>query len=106
MANAPTPPAPGGMTVSFLHGWGDLAAAVTVLVLVAVAFLLFTAAGPAVTGRAEWQAWLAARSSGRPAPASEPAQEPAPDPVAEPVADPVAEPVAGGRTPGWQHPLP
>jgi hypothetical protein len=88
MANAPTPPAPGGMTVSFLHGWGDVATVLAVLVVVAVAFLVFTAAGPAVTGRAEWQAWLDARSSGR---------RPA---AADPTAEPTAEPVDGGRTSG------
>jgi hypothetical protein len=59
------------MTVSMLFGWETIATAVTVLVVVAVAFLVVGAASRSSAGRAEWQAWLDARSGRHQDPATD-----------------------------------
>jgi hypothetical protein len=87
MAPLTTTPPPGSMTVPPLFGWGDILILLLLLVAVAVAFFVTTAVGTEAGGRAEWQAWLDARSSSRQAPAPDPGDRPA-----EP-----ACPVSGGR---------
>ena len=61
MTDAPTPPAPGEMTVPLLSGWEGVA---TVLLLVLALVALAALAG-ALRGsrgaRPEWQAWLDGR---------------------------------------------
>ena len=61
---APTTPAPpaGSMTVPFLFQWEVLLTVVVVAVVLAVAFLALSATRPGAEERAEWQAWLGARS--------------------------------------------
>jgi hypothetical protein len=68
MAPLTTTPPPGSMTVSPLFGWGDILILLLLLVAVAVAFFVTTAVGTEAGGRAEWQAWLDARSTSRQAP--------------------------------------
>jgi hypothetical protein len=53
------------MTVPMLAGWEHLATVVTVVLVCALLVAGLLAAGVAGTGRAEWQAWLDARSSRR-----------------------------------------
>ena len=65
MAPAPIPPRPGSMTVPLLFGWEFIVVVLLVLVALAVAFFVMAAAGRNVSERAEMQAWLDARSSGR-----------------------------------------
>jgi hypothetical protein len=68
MPPAPSLPDFGRMTVSPLFGWGTiLAGVVLVLVVATVAFLLL-ASGKGQSGRAEFEAWLDARSPGFGAP--------------------------------------
>ena len=64
MAPAPTSQLPGSMTVSFLADWENLLTVVLLVVLAAMAFVVLMAAGPARSGRSEWQAWLDARTAG------------------------------------------
>ncbi|WP_346618437.1 hypothetical protein [Blastococcus montanus] len=68
MATDPAPALPGNLTVPPLAGWEDLLTAVLLVVAVAVAFVVVLAAGAAVSGRSEWQAWLDARSRRSPQP--------------------------------------
>jgi hypothetical protein len=63
MAPAPTPPAPGSMTVPPLFGWGEILTVLVLLLVLVVVFLVVTAAAPASSRRSEWAAWLDARSS-------------------------------------------
>jgi uncharacterized membrane protein len=72
MASVPTPPAPGSMTVSMMFGWQTIATVVTLLVVVAVVFLLIGSVSRSATGRSEWQAWLDARSGRHDDPATDP----------------------------------
>jgi hypothetical protein len=65
MTPVPTTPAPGSMTVPPLFGWEHVLVAVVVVVVLAVAALAVLAAGTAVSGRSEWQAWLDERSAAR-----------------------------------------
>lgn len=62
--------APGNLTVPLLSGWetigGLLAAVVLGGVLVGALVVLARAARTGASGRSEWQAYLAARSAGRP----------------------------------------
>ncbi|SOD97717.1 hypothetical protein [Blastococcus haudaquaticus] len=71
MTPATTPPAPGSMTVPFLFGWEVVLVGLVLLVVVAVAFLAFGALRAGRDDRTEWQAWLDARSSPRPDPATD-----------------------------------
>ncbi len=50
------------MTVPPLFGWEDILAALGMVIVAAVAFLLIAAVCAAFTGRSEWQAFLAGRS--------------------------------------------
>ena len=69
MPPAPTTPVPGNMTVPPLFGWWEILVLLVVLVVVAVVAFLFVGAGPAASGRSEWQAFLDGRSGPRrPAP--------------------------------------
>jgi hypothetical protein len=54
------------MTVSFLFGWEHVMAAVLLVVVLAVVFFVMAASGRNVSERAEFQAWLDARSNGSP----------------------------------------
>jgi hypothetical protein len=63
MAPVTTPPPPGSMTVPPMFGWEEIVTTLTLLALLAVAFLVAGAAGAAVHGRSEWQAWLDGRSN-------------------------------------------
>jgi hypothetical protein len=74
MAPATSQPIPGNMTVPPLFGWGEILAVLLLLVVVAVAYFVISAAGPDAHGRADWQASLEARSSRRryPAPDDDP----------------------------------
>jgi uncharacterized membrane protein len=71
MAPVTLPPLPGNMTVPPLFGWGDILAVLGLVVLVALAFFVFSAAGSDARGRSEWEASLEARSSRRRYPADE-----------------------------------
>lgn len=71
MAHVPLPPLPGNMTVPPLFGWGDILAVLGLVVLVAVAFVVFAAAGSDPRGRSDWEASLEARSRRRRYPAEE-----------------------------------
>jgi hypothetical protein len=64
MASVPPAHPPGNMTVSFLFGWQHILTGLVLLILLAVIFLLVLAAGRG--RRSEWQAFLDARSTGRP----------------------------------------
>jgi hypothetical protein len=65
------PPPPGSMTVPPLFGWEFIAVVLLLVVALAVAFFVLSAAGRNVSERAEMQAWLEARSNGRREPASD-----------------------------------
>jgi hypothetical protein len=65
------------MTVPPLFGWEAILAVLTILVAVAVTFLVMGATGAGADERSEWQAWLDARSSRRPVPATDPDDRPA-----------------------------
>lgn len=56
---------PGAMTVPFLFGWEHIVLAVLLVIGLAVLFLLIVAGGRNASERAEFQAMLEARSSGR-----------------------------------------
>ena len=71
MAPATTAPLPGSMTVPLLFGWEFIVVVLLVLVALAVAFFLMSAAGRNVSERAEMQAWLDARSNRRREPSTE-----------------------------------
>ncbi len=62
MPPATSGPPPGSMTVPFLFQWEVLLAVVGVAVVLAVTFLALWATRPGPEDRAEWQAWLGARS--------------------------------------------
>ena len=62
MAPVTTPPMPGSMTVPLLFGWEAILTVGALLVALAVAFFVVSAAGTAKGGRSEWQASLDARS--------------------------------------------
>jgi hypothetical protein len=73
------------MTVPLLFGWEGILTVVALLVALAVAFFVVSAAGTARSGRSEWQASLDARSRRPPDPATdgddrsvEPARPPRP----------------------------
>jgi uncharacterized membrane protein len=51
------------MTVPPLFGWEDILTVVALVVVVAIAFFVASAAGRAADSRSEWQAGLEARSS-------------------------------------------
>jgi hypothetical protein len=72
MAPVTLSPLPGGMTVPPLFGWGDILTVLALLVVLAVAFVVITAAGTDASGRAEWQASLDARSGRRRYPTADP----------------------------------
>lgn len=72
MAPVTLPPLPGNMTVPPLFGWGDILAVLALVVLVAVAFFAFSAAGTDARGRSEWEASLEARSTRRRYPGTDP----------------------------------
>ena len=63
MPPAPTAPVPGNLTVPPLFGWWEILVLLVVLVVVAALAFLFLGAGPAASGRSEWQAFLDGRSS-------------------------------------------
>jgi hypothetical protein len=63
MTPAPTPPLPGSMTVPPLFGWQEIVLVLGLLLVVAVAFFVASAAGRSASGRSEFQAMLAARSA-------------------------------------------
>ncbi len=71
MAPATTPLPPGSMTVPPLFGWEHIVTVLLLLVALAVAFLVISAAGSNTRGRAEWQAFLDARSHGSGEPATD-----------------------------------
>lgn len=58
------------MTVPPLFGWEVILTVLVLLVALAVAFFLASAAGTAADDRSDWQAWLDARSSRRRYPTS------------------------------------
>jgi hypothetical protein len=64
------------MTVPPLFGWETIVAVLVLLIVVAVAFFVASAAGRAPSGQSEFQAWLEARSAGYPGPGDEPADAP------------------------------
>jgi hypothetical protein len=64
MTPVPSPPLPGSMTVPPWFGWEAILAVLVLLVVIAVAFFVASAASPDVDGRSEWQAGLDARSQG------------------------------------------
>jgi hypothetical protein len=53
------------MTVPPLFGWEVILTVLVLLVALAVAFFLASAASPAADDRSDWEAWLDARSSRR-----------------------------------------
>jgi cytoskeletal protein RodZ len=65
MADVPAAPVPGNLTVPPLFGWEALLVLLAVLVAVGVLVAVVGTARAGATGRSEWQAYLAARSSGR-----------------------------------------
>jgi hypothetical protein len=69
MAPAANPLPPGSMTVPLLFGWEHIVTGLLLLVVLAVAYFVISAAGSNTSERAEWQAFLDARSkvSGEPA---------------------------------------
>ena len=71
MAHVTTPPPPGSMTVPPLFGWEHILTVLAIVVALAVAFLVIWATGAGVNERADWQAWLVARSSRRRDPAAD-----------------------------------
>jgi hypothetical protein len=71
MAPAPTPHAPGNMTVPFLFGWGDILVVLVLLLVVVAVFLVVASTGRASSRRTEWEAWLDGRSSRATGPASD-----------------------------------
>ena len=62
MALATTAPAPGSMTVPFLFQWEAVLTVVVLAVVLAVAVLVRWATRPGAEERADWEAWLSARS--------------------------------------------
>ncbi|MGY1726340.1 hypothetical protein ACI79J_05165 [Geodermatophilus sp. SYSU D01062] len=62
MADVPTPPDPGSMTVPLLFGWESIAVGLLLLVAVVVVLAVVAVARAGVGGRTEFQAWLDARS--------------------------------------------
>jgi hypothetical protein len=74
MDPAPAPPLPGSMTVPPLFGWEVILTLLVVLIGLAVAFFLASAAGTAPDERSEWQSWLEARSRRSAEPPGRPAQ--------------------------------
>ena len=65
MTDVGTPRAPGNLTVPVLSGWETIGVLLAVVVLVGVLVVLLGTARTGATGRAEWQTYLAARSTGR-----------------------------------------
>jgi hypothetical protein len=57
------------MTVPPLFGWEVILTVLVLVVALAVAFFLVSAAGTAQENRSDWEAWLQARSSRRRHPA-------------------------------------
>lgn len=76
MTSVPTEPLPGSMTVPPLFGWENILLVLIVLVAVAVAFFVASAAGTDEDGRSEWQAGLDARSRDRVDPAADVLERP------------------------------
>jgi hypothetical protein len=69
------------MTVPPLFGWEFILVGLLLLVVLAVAFFVLSAAGRNVSERAELQAWLDARSRGRGQPATDDLRDAPPTPV-------------------------
>jgi hypothetical protein len=65
MAPDSTLPDFGRMTVPPLFGWQILLTGVVVVLLVGMVAFVLLATGRADSSRSEWEAWLAARSTGR-----------------------------------------
>ncbi len=80
MAPATTPRPPGSLTVPVLFGWQHIVTALLLLIAVAVICAVLGAAGSNARGRAEWQAFLDARSHGGEGPSTDPRDE-----TAEPI---------------------
>ena len=93
MPPVPSEPLPGSMTVPPWFGWEAILVVLVLLVVLAVAFFVASAAGPDVDGRSEWQAGLDARSRWRREAGAGPGELDRPD----------AEPAAGDA-PGAQPP--
>ena len=81
---------PGGLTVPPLFGWENILAVLLALVVVGVAFIVVGSTGGSRNERAEFQAYLDARSGHRRDPGDVPAVRPGPD--------------RGGPRPGTDHP--
>jgi hypothetical protein len=86
MPPAPPAPVPGNMTVPPLFGWWEILVLLVVVLAVAVVAFLFLGAGPAASGRSEWQAFLDGRSN-RPEPDDRTENVPAEHALAEVRAD-------------------
>lgn len=65
MAPQTSPPTPGDLTVPLLFGSEVLVAAVLVVVVLGVAFLVLGLVRAGGTDRQEWEAWLESRSDRR-----------------------------------------
>ncbi|MGY1687728.1 hypothetical protein ACI8AV_06340 [Geodermatophilus sp. SYSU D00804] len=63
MADVPTPPDPGSMTVPPLFGWESIVVGLLLLVAVVVVLAVVGAARSGAGGRADFQSWLDARSA-------------------------------------------
>ncbi|MGY1785189.1 hypothetical protein [Geodermatophilus sp. SYSU D00698] len=63
MADVPTPPDPGSMTVPPLFGWESIVVGLLLLVVVVVVLAVVGVARSGAGGRADFQSWLDARSA-------------------------------------------
>ena len=63
--DVPIPPEPGGLTVSPLFGWEQVALVLVLLVVLVAVVSLVAVLRAGRAGRPEWQAWLDARPSRR-----------------------------------------
>jgi hypothetical protein len=68
MAPVTTTPLPGSMTVPPLFGWEQILTVLTVLVTVAVLFVVVRSTWADRTERSEFQGWLEGRSGRHPEP--------------------------------------
>ncbi|MGZ4565451.1 MAG: hypothetical protein ACXVXR_01290 [Blastococcus sp.] len=75
MAPATTSPPPGSFTVPPLFGWEHILTALLVGIVLAVAFVVFAAAGSNMSERREWQAFLDNRSHRIGDPATDPGDD-------------------------------
>ncbi|TFV48446.1 hypothetical protein [Blastococcus sp. TF02A-35] len=62
MEQVPTPPQPGGMTVSPLFEWETVAVVVALVAVVALLVAVALVAGIGRGSRRDWEAWLASRA--------------------------------------------